>query len=438
MGGRLNRLNNAFWSGIFGGRGNGLSGTSTSDNIYGAAIIGGSGHTLNGNFDFMSGGRNNISKNNQPTTLSFNSIINGYNNSIGANGGRNTNLSQIIGGYDNTALNNGALTTIIGSHSSYTDGAAGNMFIANSTNSNCDGAAYGNIIGSANSTLQSNGYGGIYNSYDCDVLGYNGEYITITGSYNSKVGQSYPAPVGDYKGIYNAKDSVVYGGGDHHTLINGKTNTINSASGYNTIINGEQNIINDAGYATILGGIYNKITGATNYSSIVGGYENTNEGNYSGIFNGTLNRIKNSATEHSSILSSYSSTTEGDYSHVVGGIQNQALASQSVIVAGRDNLITAGSENSEMFGCRNSIISGSSVDTSFINTIETKSGGYDKITMIGTENRTATRDNAMFTENLVLFNYTGLNFADDSAAAAGGVVLGQVYHTAGAMKIRIV
>jgi hypothetical protein len=41
-------------------------------------------------------------------------------------------------------------------------------------------------------------------------------------------------------------------------------------------------------------------------------------------------------------------------------------------------------------------------------------------------------------ENLVVFNYAGLNFADDTAAAAGGVVLGQIYHTGGLMKIRIV
>jgi hypothetical protein len=39
---------------------------------------------------------------------------------------------------------------------------------------------------------------------------------------------------------------------------------------------------------------------------------------------------------------------------------------------------------------------------------------------------------------LVVFNYSNLNYADDTAAAAGGVVLGQVYHNAGALRIRIV
>ena len=58
--------------------------------------------------------------------------------------------------------------------------------------------------------------------------------------------------------------------------------------------------------------------------------------------------------------------------------------------------------------------------------------------MVGTTGRTATKSNATFVENLVVFNYAGLNFADDTAAAAGGVVLGQVYHTGGVLKIRIV
>jgi hypothetical protein len=58
--------------------------------------------------------------------------------------------------------------------------------------------------------------------------------------------------------------------------------------------------------------------------------------------------------------------------------------------------------------------------------------------MLSCTNRSATRNDATFVENLVVFNYAALNFADDTAAAAGGVVLGQVYHTGGTLKIRIV
>jgi hypothetical protein len=58
--------------------------------------------------------------------------------------------------------------------------------------------------------------------------------------------------------------------------------------------------------------------------------------------------------------------------------------------------------------------------------------------MLGTNTRTATTSGATFVENLVVFNYAALDFANDAAAAAGGVVLGQVYHNAGALRIRIV
>ena len=42
------------------------------------------------------------------------------------------------------------------------------------------------------------------------------------------------------------------------------------------------------------------------------------------------------------------------------------------------------------------------------------------------------------TKNFQLTNYASLNFADDTAAATGGVPLGGIYHTSGAAKIRIV
>ncbi len=42
------------------------------------------------------------------------------------------------------------------------------------------------------------------------------------------------------------------------------------------------------------------------------------------------------------------------------------------------------------------------------------------------------------TKNLQITNYAGLNYADDTAAAAGGVPLGGLYHTSGTAKIRIV
>jgi hypothetical protein len=260
----------------------------------------------------------------------------------------------------------------------------------------------------------------------------DGDINTIFNSSSCTIGGTT-----NWAAIYNSNSSSILGGGSYNAIFNGNTHSITSSS-YSTIVGGEQNTLNSIGYGFIGGGKFNILSGGTNYSSIIGGVSNENYGNYSGIFNGTLNKINNTATEHSTIIGSYSSTTEGDYSHIFGGLNNQIFNQQAVIVGGANNIITAGCDNDEMFGSRNSVISGNSVDTTFVNTIDTNSGGYDRIVMLGTSGRTATTDTATFVENLVVFNYTGLNFADDTAAAAGGVVLGQVYHNNGALRIRIV
>jgi hypothetical protein len=93
----------------------------------------------------------------------------------------------------------------------------------------------------------------------------------------------------------------------------------------------------------------------------------------------------------------------GDYSVNIGGFSNTLNSNYSTILGGSGNTITS-SAHTAMIGC---------ID------------------------RTATTSGATFVENLVIFNYANLDFADDAAAATGGVVLGQVYHTSGALKIRI-
>ena len=137
----------------------------------------------------------------------------------------------------------------------------------------------------------------------------------------------------------------------------------------------------------MIGGLSNRIEGDTNDS--VGAHE------YPLILGGTLSKIfgeesNDSATSGATIINSYSSTIY-------------------------DSLLSAHFETT-----------GSTIS------------GRTQAVMIGTTNRTADTNNCTFVENLKLFNYASLNFADDTAAAAGGVVLGQVYHNAGALRIRIV
>ena len=54
------------------------------------------------------------------------------------------------------------------------------------------------------------------------------------------------------------------------------------------------------------------------------------------------------------------------------------------------------------------------------------------------ESVTAATANTVTIKLLQIANYASMSFADDTAAAAGGIPLGGVYHTSGALKIRIV
>ena len=130
---------------------------------------------------------------------------------------------------------------------------------------------------------------------------------------------------------------------------------------------------------------------------------------------------------------------------VVIGVNNSSSSSEGVAIG--DDVDIAGSDRS--IGIGGNI---------------TLSGGSDKVA-IGTsssvtgtrglafgQNASATASEAIaigynitaataqtLTINLLqIAGYAGMNYADDTAAAAGGIPLGGVYHTSGALKIRIV
>jgi len=118
----------------------------------------------------------------------------------------------------------------------------------------------------------------------------------------------------------------------------------------------------------------------------------------------------------------------------LGGSYNNIYAADSFIgfrTTGRLYNTILGGYNQTIIasGNSNTIIGG------FSNTI---SGTTSGSTLLGMNNFIPTRNDATFAVNYVMTNYAALDFVDDTAAAAGGVVLGQMYHNAGAMRIRVV
>ena len=70
-------------------------------------------------------------------------------------------------------------------------------------------------------------------------------------------------------------------------------------------------------------------------------------------------------------------------------------------------------------------------------------GGTRGTVLVGCSGRTGLNSHTTYVETLeafthvVLNDYSNLNFANDSAAATGGVPLGGLYHNAGDLKVRI-
>jgi len=217
-----------------------------------------------------------------------------------------------------------------------------------------------------------------------------GSDCTMTGSY-SLVGGEQSNCYGNNTGVFGRGHQSYVGRGF-------VTGNVNNVTGDGDTCMGDQHSMNNGGTDT-----------------------------YNGIFGGRLNRLNNSL--YSSILGGYgnglSGVTSSSSDYIYGA---SIIGGSGHTLNGNFNFIAGGSNNSIRLSTYSSIINGSG------NTIT----GMTNAQMIGCNNRTATTSGATFVENLVVFNYSNLNYADDTAAAAGGVVLGQVYHNAGALRIRIV
>lgn len=200
--------------------------------------------------------------------------------------------------------------------------------------------------------------------------------------------------------IYDSTESF-----SHSVRIGGGTIT-NTSNVFGTTVGGRNNS-NTGSNTHLLGGFVNSITGEDNAiivgrsDSIAGGTE------FDVILGGRSNSITSGAF-YSTILGGQSNSLSGDWASIVGGSSNTNSSSRGVIVGGISNNLSG--TGGVMVACSGR--TGSSDYTTYVDTLEAFEG-------------------------IIMTDYSNLNFADDSAAATGGVPLGGLYHNAGAMRIRI-
>ena len=325
------------------------------------------------------------------STAGFNSSVGGEDNTLGGSG----SWAFQGGGGLNTFTQNGWGDVMIGGYGNVcsNSGFGGGVMIGGRSNT-------GNNIKEGSVFL-----GGTFADMTGDksvVIG--GFNASNTGSQGFIIGGTGNSSAATYNGVLGGSDNnasssrsgVVFGsnnttGEDAYTFasFSFSNTSANNPSKPTISIGGKNNksSLNNNGYCTFLNGLGNKI-----YATGGSGHHN--------IYGGTSNWISASGTYASPVGTSFTGDTNTILNSKNSNIQNGVLNT----IIGSDACVTSATT---------------------------------RTTIIGLSGYTATADDMVYVPALNVVNYASLNFADDTAAAAGGVELGGLYHNAGAVRIRI-
>ena len=247
-------------------------------------------------------------------------------------------------------------------------------------------------------------------------------------------------------------------GGENNGMVAGRGNTI--SGGEYCFIGGGRSNFTSTFYSGILGGQNNNVTGQWN--AILGGVNNSTTGNHAVV----LGSRDSFANGKDALVMSSEFAEAKNSSTVIGGWGTYAYGQSgsgtnpdkgSIIIYSNNTFVrqTNGSGTANIVGglhgimlSSNSEINGQSGNESnkavIIGSESSQiTGGTDSTIMLGCSGRTGVSSYTTYVETLeafdgiVLNDYANLNFANDIAAAAGGVPLGGMYQNAGNMRIRI-
>jgi hypothetical protein len=281
--------------------------------------------------------------------------------------------------------------------------------------------------------------------------GYTSPYKRAAGTNNSNNIYDTIVMNGTNNSIIGGVSNQIPSSGGNNFIGGGNTNTIPGGSN-NFIAASENGTINNASYFVMLG-CYNSTAsmGNDNSNTMIGGYSNLFNAN--GVQGNAMIGGRSNSWYHFDSRDPVIGAPRyglgsmiGGYQNIIAGLAGTASGSHAYpfLVGGKGNSLRGQeSTNSATSGCSminsyDSTIIGPTNASGMFECLSSTISGKTQAVMIGCSGRTATTSQATFVENLVVFNYSNLNYADDTAAAAGGVVLGQVYHNAGALRIRIV
>ena len=305
-------------------------------------------------------------------------------------------------------------------------------------------------------TKWSSGGTGIQNSNITD----NGSLVTIssptdqTGKAIFRTGivlSSSPGgvTVDDTSMVIGAGNNDIISGADHCLAVGNNnqilTNSDNSISvgqgntmtfGTACAVFGLSNTITGSNTVTercLVAGFSNSISGGAKSAIVLGGSNTLNTNGGQGIILGNSNNISGNQSNDSGYILGNNVTITTDSS---GNLQNAFGIGANLDL-----------QNGQMvLGYRN-VSSGLSYppvnynqglgETKFVLSVGTQTGTNSNALIITEGGVTRGTSSVAQVPRIVMPTVVGFNFADDTAAAAGGIPIGGLYHNAGALRIRL-
>jgi uncharacterized delta-60 repeat protein len=322
----------------------------------------------------------------------------------------------------------GNSNVLIGGYAGYNTKNSNNVIIGES-------AGYQNIMGQSNVFIgQQSGYNNKVS--DNTFVGYQAGFDNTSGSGNTFVGRgsgenNTTANNNAFFGYNSGRDNSV---GQNNTFLGNFTGQTNTSGSYNTFVGSSagQNH-KTAVYNTFVGMNAGLNTGVGNENTFLGYQAGGN--NLSGSQNTLLGANANGLSTFSNYVTAVGygaayGVTTGSNSVYLGNAAGRYLSDGMTNMTSNTNSVFIGTDSKSNLNAQdNQIVIGYNAISNGTNTVT-----------IGNNDITDTYVKGVLRASTAILAQvsSSYNFADDTAAQAGGVPLGGLYHTSGSVKIRLV
>lgn len=340
----------------------------------------------------------------------------------------NTNANYSVNlGFSGVIDSGSDRSALLGGTTNEINGASGDDSVIIGGSNNIVSANGSSITAGNTNNIGANIFSsGIISSSNSLISGFFKSNNTIIG------GSGVDITNGNRNLISNSSNSTISSSNSNNTIIGSATSDITGNGSYSVIIGSfESNILSPARTSLLSRGYTTNIRGGD--SVIVLGDKSSNfdsNGSGGGIANYT-DSIFAASNEDIDIRINGGVGSSGS-TFAIGSVRSWIGATSTtrgnIRGSGMINAVDSHIQNTGATYTKNNyIIGGTNV------AIEENT----KVMTLNVDNYTATTDNIVVVPQLVMTEYSSLNFSGDTAAAAGGVVLGGVYHDNGALRVRI-